>query len=101
MGTAKYVTIACLAVAGAPVAADDHAPTSLRMRAPSPGAPEPTGLPLRRVAAAPDPAPAADAAPIERVEVLKDGASAIYGADAVRGVVNLITRPQFDCADVS
>lgn len=29
---------------------------------------------------------------IERVEVLKDGASAIYGADAVAGVVNIITR---------
>jgi iron complex outermembrane receptor protein len=223
MGTAKYVMIACLAVEGAPVAADDHAPTSLRMREPPPGAHEPTGLPLRRVAAAPDPAPAPNAAPptapsnddsaassddgkteviavtgstieyklftgrapvsvvtradlaasgrgtlgeilqalpaqanasnaqdnaagdgttrvnlrslgvartlvllngrrlvnggpgadaavdinaipvaaIERVEVLKDGASAIYGADAVGGVVNLITRPQFDGADVS
>ena len=29
---------------------------------------------------------------IERVEVLKDGASAVYGSDAVGGVVNLITR---------
>jgi outer membrane receptor protein involved in Fe transport len=29
---------------------------------------------------------------IERVEVLKDGASAIYGSDAIAGVVNLITR---------
>jgi iron complex outermembrane receptor protein len=29
---------------------------------------------------------------IERVEVLKDGASAIYGADAVAGVVNIITK---------
>ena len=29
---------------------------------------------------------------IERIEVLKDGASAIYGADAVAGVVNIITR---------
>ncbi len=38
---------------------------------------------------------------IERVEILKDGASAIYGADAVGGVVNLITRPQFDGSDVS
>lgn len=38
---------------------------------------------------------------IERVEILKDGASAIYGADAVGGVVNLITRPQFDGTDVS
>ncbi|HSR97801.1 MAG TPA: TonB-dependent receptor, partial [Kofleriaceae bacterium] len=40
-------------------------------------------------------------AAIERVEVLKDGASAIYGADAVGGVVNLVTRPKFDGADVS
>ena len=30
---------------------------------------------------------------IERVEILKDGASAVYGADAVAGVVNIITRP--------
>jgi outer membrane receptor protein involved in Fe transport len=29
---------------------------------------------------------------IERVEVLKDGASAIYGSDAIAGVVNVITR---------
>ena len=29
---------------------------------------------------------------IERVEVLKDGASAIYGSDAVAGVVNFVTR---------
>ncbi len=29
---------------------------------------------------------------IERIEILKDGASAIYGADAVAGVVNIITR---------
>jgi iron complex outermembrane receptor protein len=33
---------------------------------------------------------------IERVEVLKDGASAIYGSDAVGGVVNIITRTDFD-----
>src|SRR5687768_9075744 len=29
---------------------------------------------------------------IERVEVLQDGASAIYGSDAIAGVVNLITK---------
>jgi iron complex outermembrane recepter protein len=29
---------------------------------------------------------------VERVEVLKDGASAIYGADAIAGVVNIQTR---------
>jgi iron complex outermembrane recepter protein len=33
---------------------------------------------------------------IERVEVLKDGASAIYGSDAIGGVVNIITRTDFD-----
>jgi iron complex outermembrane receptor protein len=33
---------------------------------------------------------------IERVEVLKDGASSIYGSDAVAGVVNVITRTDFD-----
>ncbi|WP_203290991.1 TonB-dependent receptor plug domain-containing protein [Maricaulis parjimensis] len=33
-------------------------------------------------------------AAIERVEVLKDGASSIYGSDAVAGVVNIITREE-------
>ncbi len=32
---------------------------------------------------------------IERVEILKDGASALYGTDAVGGVVNFITRKDF------
>ena len=31
---------------------------------------------------------------IERVEVLQDGASAIYGSDAIAGVVNIITKKQ-------
>jgi iron complex outermembrane recepter protein len=35
------------------------------------------------------------AAAIERIEVLKDGASAIYGSDAVGGVVNVITRRNY------
>jgi iron complex outermembrane recepter protein len=34
-------------------------------------------------------------AAIERVEVLKDGASAIYGSDAIAGVVNFILRKDF------
>ena len=34
-------------------------------------------------------------AAIERVEVLRDGASAIYGADAIAGVINFITRKDF------
>ncbi|WP_111901610.1 TonB-dependent receptor plug domain-containing protein [Aeromonas veronii] len=33
---------------------------------------------------------------IERVEILKNGASSIYGADAVGGVVNIITKTGFD-----
>jgi outer membrane receptor protein involved in Fe transport len=33
---------------------------------------------------------------IERVEILKDGASAVYGADAVAGVVNIITRTDYE-----
>jgi len=32
---------------------------------------------------------------VERVEVLKDGASAIYGSDAIAGVVNIILRSDF------
>nr|WP_313635049.1 TonB-dependent receptor [Brevundimonas diminuta] len=35
-------------------------------------------------------------AAIERVDVLLDGASALYGADAVGGVVNIILRRDFD-----
>jgi len=38
---------------------------------------------------------------IERVEVLKDGASAIYGSDAVAGVVNIITRSNFNGTDAT
>jgi len=38
---------------------------------------------------------------IERVEVLKDGASAIYGSDAIGGVINLITRKRFNGAEAS
>ena len=32
---------------------------------------------------------------IERIEVLKDGASAVYGSDAIAGVVNVILKKQF------
>ncbi len=32
---------------------------------------------------------------VERIEILKDGASAIYGSDAVAGVVNVILRQQY------
>jgi iron complex outermembrane recepter protein len=37
---------------------------------------------------------------IERIEVLKDGASAIYGADATAGVVNIITRKDYNGAEI-
>src|SRR2546427_269800 len=40
-------------------------------------------------------------AAIERVEVLKDGASAVYGSDAIAGVVNIITRKGFKGTDLS
>ncbi|RPE80954.1 TonB-dependent receptor plug domain-containing protein [Vulcaniibacterium tengchongense] len=38
---------------------------------------------------------------VERVEVLKDGASAIYGSDAIGGVVNFILRREFEGLEVS
>ncbi|KFA41273.1 TonB-dependent receptor [Xylella fastidiosa] len=38
---------------------------------------------------------------VERVEVLKDGASSIYGSDAIAGVVNIILRNDFQGALVS
>ncbi|RLQ22163.1 TonB-dependent receptor [Seongchinamella sediminis] len=34
-------------------------------------------------------------AAVERIEILKDGASAIYGSDAIAGVVNVITKRDF------
>ncbi len=39
------------------------------------------------------------AAAVERMEVVVDGASAIYGSDAVAGVVNIITRKDFSGAE--
>lgn len=33
---------------------------------------------------------------VERIEVLEDGASSIYGSDAIAGVVNIITRKDFE-----
>jgi iron complex outermembrane recepter protein len=38
---------------------------------------------------------------IGRVDVLKDGASALYGTDAVGGVVNFVTRDQFNGVELS
>jgi iron complex outermembrane receptor protein len=37
---------------------------------------------------------------IQRVEVLKDGASAIYGTDAMGGVINFITRKDYQGGDL-
>ena len=39
------------------------------------------------------------AAIIERVEILKDGASAVYGSDAIGGVINIITKSDYDGVD--
>jgi iron complex outermembrane receptor protein len=38
---------------------------------------------------------------IERIDVLKDGASAIYGSDAIAGVINIVTRRNFEGAQAS
>jgi len=38
---------------------------------------------------------------IERVEVLRDGASSIYGSDAVGGVINYVLKREFNGAEVS
>ncbi|MBL8532037.1 MAG: TonB-dependent receptor [Hyphomonadaceae bacterium] len=38
---------------------------------------------------------------IQRVEILRDGASTAYGADAVAGVVNFILRDNYDGLDIS
>jgi iron complex outermembrane recepter protein len=38
---------------------------------------------------------------VERIEILKDGASSIYGADAIAGVVNVILKKQYTGAEVS
>ena len=41
------------------------------------------------------------AAAIERMEVLTDGASAVYGTDAVAGVINVITKRSYQGAEVN
>lgn len=41
------------------------------------------------------------AAMVERIEVLKDGASTIYGSDAIAGVINIITRKNFEGAEAN
>jgi iron complex outermembrane receptor protein len=37
---------------------------------------------------------------IERIEVLSDGASAVYGSDAIGGVINIITRSDYQGAEL-
>jgi iron complex outermembrane receptor protein len=38
---------------------------------------------------------------VDRIEVLEDGASAIYGSDAIGGVVNIITRKKLDGFEIN
>ena len=38
---------------------------------------------------------------LERDEILRDGASAVYGSDAIGGVINFITRANFSGAELS
>jgi iron complex outermembrane recepter protein len=39
-------------------------------------------------------------AAVERIEILSDGASAVYGSDAIGGVVNIILRKDFNGAEL-
>ena len=36
---------------------------------------------------------------IDRIEILADGASSVYGSDAIAGVINVITKKGFDGAE--
>ena len=38
---------------------------------------------------------------IKRIEILKDGASAIYGSDAVGGVVNVLLNNDYEGLEIS
>jgi iron complex outermembrane recepter protein len=40
-------------------------------------------------------------AAVERIEILRDGASAVYGSDAVGGVVNIILRKDYEGLEIS
>ncbi len=44
---------------------------------------------------------AISASAIDRIEILKDGASAIYGSDAIAGVINIILLKDFEGARIS
>ena len=37
----------------------------------------------------------------DRIEILKDGGSATYGSDAVAGVVNVVTKDEYNGADIT
>jgi iron complex outermembrane receptor protein len=39
-------------------------------------------------------------AAVERIEILREGASAIYGSDAIAGVVNIITKQNFEGTEI-
>lgn len=38
---------------------------------------------------------------VERVEILKDGASALYGSDAIGGVINIVTRQDYRVSEAN
>src|SRR3989442_14030076 len=38
---------------------------------------------------------------IERIEILKDGASALYGSEALGGVGNIVTQKEYDGTEIS
>ncbi len=40
-------------------------------------------------------------AAIERIDILKDGASATYGSDAIAGVINIILKKDFEGVEIS
>jgi len=61
----------------------------------------PTFQPINSVPATLYNANSVPASAVQRIEVLRDGASAIYGADASAGVVNFITRTGEDGFEVS
>ena len=39
-------------------------------------------------------------AAVDRIEILNDGGSAVYGSDAITGVVNIITKNEYNGADI-
>src|SRR3989442_6789989 len=38
---------------------------------------------------------------IDRIEILKDGASALYGSEAIGGVINIITKKDYNGTEIS